>query len=163
MTAPRIAGNDPIVHTSFVVERDLAASPRHAFRFWSEADLKARWTSCHADWQVLEDGFDFRVGGLEVKRWRTPDGQELTFHAHYLDIVPGQRIIYAYEMSFGGTRLSASLVTITLTALAGGTRATFTEQVAILSGGEAAGRQRQTGTGEGLDRLVAVLDHGPLH
>ena len=75
---------DRIEHTSFVVERELSTSPRHAFRFWSEAELKARWSGCHPDWVVLEDRFDFRAGGMEAKRWRTPDGDEQTFHAHYL-------------------------------------------------------------------------------
>ncbi|MGO1080940.1 SRPBCC domain-containing protein, partial [Inquilinus sp. CA228] len=98
-------------HSTFVVERALPGSPAHAFRFWAEPELKRRWTDCHPDWAVLEDLFDFRVGGVEAKRWRMPDGQEMTVRAHYLDIVPGQRIIYAYEMSFGGQRGSASLAT----------------------------------------------------
>jgi uncharacterized protein YndB with AHSA1/START domain len=155
-----MTADERIEHTSFVVERELAASPKHAFRFWSEAELKANWTSCHPDWRVLEDGFDFRVGGGDVKRWRTPGGEEQTFHAHYLDIVPEQRIIYAYEMSFAGTRLSASLVTVTFEAVGRKTKMTFTEQVAILVGGKAARDQRFTGTEEGMDRLVDVVDRG---
>ncbi|WEX76198.1 SRPBCC family protein [Sinorhizobium numidicum] len=147
-----------IEHTSFVVERELSASPRHAFRFWSEAELKARWSGCHPDWLVLEDRFDFSVGGTEVKRWRTPAGDEQTFHAHYLDIVPEQRIIYAYEMSFAGARLSASLVTITFKTVGRKTKMTFTEQVAILAGGRAARDQRLVGTEEGLDRLVEAVE-----
>src|SRR5205807_7909710 len=82
----RMTTSDSIEHTSFVVERELSTSPRHAFRFWSEAELKARWSGCHPDWVVLEDRFDFRAGGMEAKRWRTPDGDEQTFHAHYLDL-----------------------------------------------------------------------------
>ena len=150
--------SDRIEHTSFVVGRELSTSLRHAFRFWSEAELKARWSGCHPDWLVLEDGFDFRVGGTEAKRWRTPKGDEQTFHAHYLDIVPERRIIYAYEMSFAGTRLSASLVTVTFEKAGRKTKITFTEQVAILAGGTAARDQRLAGTEEGLDRLVEVVE-----
>lgn len=153
-----MTASDPIEHTSFVIERELAASPRHAFRFWSEAELKARWNGCHPDWRVLEDGFDFQVGGTEVKRWRTPAGEEQTFHAHYLDIVPERRIIYAYEMSFVGTRLSASLVTVTFATSGQKTKMTFTEQVAILAGGAAARSQRLLGTEQGLDRLVEMVE-----
>lgn len=145
-------------HTSFVVERELSTSRRHAFRFWSEAELKARWSGCHPDWLVLEDTFDFRVGGTEVKRWRTPNGDEPTFHAYYLDIVPEKRIIYAYEMSFAGRRLSASLVTIAFETIGRKTKMSFTEQVAILAGGIAARDQRLVGTEEGLDRLVEVVE-----
>jgi len=149
---------DRVEHTSFVVERELSTSPRHAFRFWSEAELKARWSGCHPDWAVLEDRFDFRAGGTEAKRWRTLDGDEQTFSAHYLDIVPERRIIYAYEMSFAGTRLSASLVTVIFEAVGGKTRMTFTEQVAILAGGGAARDQRIAGTAEGMNRFVEVVE-----
>jgi uncharacterized protein YndB with AHSA1/START domain len=146
-----------VEHTSFVIERILPGRPAHAFRFWSEPALKARWNECHADWRVLEDRCDFRVGGLEAKRWRTPDGAEQTFHAHYLDILAPRRIVYAYEMSLAGTRLSASLVTIVLETEGERSRMTYTEQVAMLSGGEAARAQRLAGTEQGLDRLIEVM------
>lgn len=63
----------PVAHSTFVIERELPASPRHAYRFWSEAALKQRWNECHPDW-VIEESFDFRVGGIEAKRWRMADG-----------------------------------------------------------------------------------------
>ena len=147
-----------IEHTSFFVTRELAASPRHAFQFWSDPELKARWSGCHPDWTVLDDTFEFRAGGGEAKRWRTPDGKEQTFNAHYLDIVPEQRIIYAYEMGFDAVRLSASLVTITFEPSGAGTTMTFTEQVAILAGGRDARNQRLAGTEDGLDRLIAIAE-----
>ena len=147
-----------IEHNMFVIERELPGSPRHAFRFWSEPELKDRWSGCHADWTTLEDRFDFRPGGLEVKRWRTPEGDELTFHAFYLDIVSGQRIIYAYEMSFQGERLSASLVTIEFAPVGRLTRMKFTEQAVFLAGG-GTGEQRILGTGQGFDRLADVMVH----
>lgn len=145
-----------IEHTTFVIERELPGSPRHAFRFWAEPKLKERWTGCHPDWTVLEEKFDFRAGGSEVKRWRTPEGDELTFHAFYLDVAAEQRIIYAYEMSFKGERLSASLVTVELTPSAARTRMTFTEQAAFLGGGGTR-QQRVMGTEEGFERLIRVI------
>ena len=143
-------------HTTFVIQRDLPADPARAFQFWADPQLKDRWTGCHPDWRVLESRFDFREGGAEAKRWQTPDGKELTFHAYYLDVEAGSRIIYAYEMSFGGERLSASLVTIELAASGSGTRMKFTEQ-AVFSGGEGAARERAMGTEQGLDRLITVM------
>jgi uncharacterized protein YndB with AHSA1/START domain len=148
---------EPIAHTSFVIQRSLPGRPAHAFRFWSEPALKARWNECHADWRVVEDRVEFRVGGLEAKRWQTPDGAEQSFHAHYLDIAAPYRLIYAYEMSFAGSRVSASLVTIELEADGAKTRMTYTEQVAMIAGGDAARDQRLAGTEEGLDRLIAVM------
>jgi len=145
-----------IEHTSFVIERALPGTPRHAFRLWSDPRLKDRWSGCHAEWTVLEEAFDFRAGGKETKRWLTPDGEELTFHAYYLDVVAERRIIYAYEMSFGGVRLSASLVTIELTPCGDGTHMKFTEQAVFLAEG-AASEQRIQGTHEGFDRLVEAV------
>ncbi len=146
---------EPVEHTNFVIERDLPGSVRHAFRFWSDPSLKQRWSGCHADWTVLEDAFDFRAGGRERKRWRTPEGRELGFGAVYLDVVPEARIVYAYEMRLDGALLSASLVTVELSARDGGTRMRFTEQAAFVSGGDR--EQRIDGTNEGFDRLVEAL------
>ncbi|MDB5583177.1 MAG: Activator of Hsp90 ATPase-like protein [Bradyrhizobium sp.] len=148
--------SDRVEHTSFVIERELPGSARHAFRFWSDPKLKEHWTGCHADWILIEEAFDFQPGGKETKRWRTPDGQEFSFNAFYLDVVPERRIIYAYEMAFGGTRLSASLVTIELTSRGSRTQMKFTEQAVFLTG-DGAREQRLQGTQEGVDRLVAAM------
>lgn len=149
---------DPIEHTVFTIERKLSTTPRHAFRFWSEAALKDQWNSCHPDWTVIEDTFDFRVGGSDRKHWQTKEGEDQTFASYYLDIVSGQRIIYAYEMSFAGVRLSASLVTILLTPSGDKTRLVYTEQVAILDGGADTRQQRVLGTEQGIDRLVRIIE-----
>lgn len=61
-------------------------------------------------------------------------------------------------MSFAGTRLSASLVTVTFEPSGKKTRMTFTEPVAILAGGTDAREQQLMGTEEGLDRLVKIAD-----
>ena len=148
--------SDHVEHTSFVIERELPGSPRHAFRFWSDPRLKERWNGCHADWTLIEEAFDFQPGGKETKRWRTSEGQEFSFNAFYLDVEPERRIIYAYEMVFGGTRLSASLVTIELTLRGSRTQMKFTEQAVFLTG-DGASEQRLQGTQEGVDRLVAAM------
>lgn len=145
-----------IEHTTFVVERDLPARPAHAFRFWAEKALKRRWNDCHPDWTVLEDRLDFRLGGTEAMVWRTGEGVEQTFTALYLDIVAAARIIYAFEMSSAGSRVSASLASIELRAAGAGTRMVYTEQMAFLAGAEAM-QQRISGTGSGFDRLMDTL------
>lgn len=144
-----------IEHTTFVVERELPGSPAHAFRFWADPKLKERWNGCHADWTVLEDISDFRTGGTEAKRWLMPTGDELAVNTIYLDVVAGERIIYAYEMSFGGRRNSASLVTIEFRAAGARTKIRVTEQGAFLGGGS---HDRIQGTEEGYDRLVALAE-----
>lgn len=145
-----------IHHTSFVIERDLPGSPRHAFRFWSEHERKRQWTSCHADWTVEEDRFDFRIDGAELVRWRLPDGTEFSYRARYFDIVPGERIIYAYAMNTGTEQVSASLVTVAFAGKGAKTRMTYTEQSAFLDAADAA--PRSSGTGSGFDRLALAIE-----
>lgn len=149
-----------IYHRTFVIERDLPGTPRHAFRFWSDHALKRRWTACHPDWQVLEDSFDFQRDGSERTLWRMPDGLTMAMVAHYLEIVPAKRIVYAYTMRVGETTISSSLVTVQFTPVAAKTLMTFTEQAVF--GRAADGDTRQSGTGIGFDRLVAVLGESEL-
>jgi uncharacterized protein YndB with AHSA1/START domain len=146
-----------IDHSTFTIERELPGTPRHAFRFWSDPVLKLRWNDCHSDWTVLEERFDFRDGGAEVRRWRMVDGQELAFRARYFDIEPASRIVYAFDMSMGGAKQSVSLATVELVAFGAATRMVFTEQLVFLGDAEAR-RRRVVGTGEGFDRLVTVME-----
>jgi uncharacterized protein YndB with AHSA1/START domain len=148
-------------HTTFVVARMLPGRPPHAFRFWSEFALKRKWTSCHPDWTVLEDSFDFRTGGSELVQWRTNDNKVMGFRAHYFDIVPGERIIYAYEMTLDTRRLSVSLATVVFIADGAQTRMTFIEQAAVLDA-DAGIEGRASGTGSGFDRLAAVMEQAPF-
>jgi uncharacterized protein YndB with AHSA1/START domain len=142
-------------HRSFVIERELPGSPAHAFRFWSEHELKRRWNACHPDWQVIEDRFDFRVDGHESMIWRMPDGTEQAMLAHFLEIYPRQRIVYAYTMRSNGHSISSSLVTVEFESGDGKTTMTFTEQAVF--GNPSDGSIRESGTGVGFSRLQEVM------
>jgi uncharacterized protein YndB with AHSA1/START domain len=142
-------------HRTFVIERELPGSVGHAFRFWSDHALKRRWTACHPDWQVLEDRFEFAIGGGERMTWRMPDGTEQAMHAYYLEIHPRERIVYAYTMLTAGRSISSSLVTVEFTGGNGTTTMTFTEQAVF--GNARDGDIRESGTGEGFDRLREAM------
>lgn len=143
-------------HRTFSIERVLPGSPRHAFRFWSEFALKRAWISCHPDWTVLEDRFDFREQGGEHTRWVMPDGTEQALLVQYLEIHPAERIVYAYTMQSSGCPISSSLVTVEFTPRDARTLMTWTEQA--MFGSVADGDIRESGTGIGLDRLVEVME-----
>jgi len=146
-------------HRTFVIERDLPGSVAHAFRFWSDHQLKRRWTACHPDWQVMEDHFAFEIGGSERMTWRMPDGTEQAMHAYYLEIHPRERIIYAYTMLTEGRSISSSLVTVEFTGRGGTTLMTFTEQAVF--GDVEDGDIRESGTGIGFDRLIEEMAATP--
>ena len=142
-------------HRSFVIERALPGSPSHAFRFWSDHQLKRRWNACHPDWTVIEDSFDFGVDGRESMIWRMPDGTEQAMLAHFLEIHPRQRIVYAYTMRTNGVPISSSLVTVEFESRDGTTIMTFTEQAVF--GNSTDGYTRESGTAVGFARLQKVM------
>lgn len=142
-------------HRSFVIERELPGSLAHAFRFWSDHALKRRWTSCHPTWTVLDDRLDFRIDGSERTHWRLPDGAQWFMLAHYLEIAPRERIVYAYAMRIDERPISSSLVTVEFTPRGPKTLMTYTEQAVF--GDPRDGDIRQSGTGIGFDRLIEVM------
>lgn len=142
-------------HRTFVIERELPGSPAHAFRFWSDHQLKRRWNACHPDWAVIEDNFDFRVDGTERMIWRMPDGTEQAMLAHFLEIAPRKRIVYAYTMRTDGESVSSSLVTVEFAGGPDRTIMTFTEQAVF--GDARDGDIRASGTGVGFDRLREAI------
>lgn len=142
-------------HRSFIIERELPGSPAHAFRFWSEHELKRRWNACHPDWQVIEDRFDFRVDGHESMIWRMPEGTKQTMLAHFLEVHPRQRIVYAYTMRSDDVPISSSLVTVQFEGRDGKTIMTFTEQAVFAN--PADGDMRESGTGIGFSRLQDIM------
>jgi uncharacterized protein YndB with AHSA1/START domain len=138
-----------VEHGTFVVERSYEVSPERAFAAWADPKAKARWF-------VDEDAnleLDFRVGGQERHSGTAPDGNAYRYEARYQDIVPGERIVYTYEMHLGETRISVSLATVEFRAVGdNGTRLVFTEQGAFLDGHELPAR-RAEGMGSLLDAL----------
>jgi uncharacterized protein YndB with AHSA1/START domain len=145
-----------VTHATFAVERTYGASPSRVFAAWADPAAKARWFG-NPDEGVEEFELDFRVGGREVNRGTGPDGQLYTYEAIYQDIVPDQRIVYAYDMHLADTRISVSLGTVELKPEGDGTRLVYTEQGAFLDGLDSA-EQRKQGTGGILDALGAELE-----
>jgi uncharacterized protein YndB with AHSA1/START domain len=141
------------VHATFVIERSYDASPERVFAAWAEPDAKRRWFASSDGYEL-----DFRVDGREINRGGPPDGPLYTYEAVYRDIVPGQRIVYAYDMYMDDTRISVSVATVELEPEQDGTRLKFTEQCTHLDGHDTPA-QREHGTRSILDKLEAALAH----
>ncbi|MDG2517157.1 SRPBCC family protein [Lysobacter soli] len=148
----------PTAHTDFVIEREYAVSPQTVFAAWADPTAKKRWSDCHEEY-TTHYSMDFRLHGHESHHVDYPDGRRQRIEKVFFDIAQGQRIVFAYDISVDGRKLSVSLVTIEFLPTSHGTRMRYVEQLAYLDGHEDR-EVRLRGTEEGLDRLGLELSAG---
>lgn len=87
-----------VTHATFRLERTYDASPKRVFSAFADPAVKALWFAGPDDWESEPPEFDFRVGGRETNVGGPKGGARSSFEARYYDIVPDERIIYAYDM-----------------------------------------------------------------
>lgn len=148
-----------VTHATYVIERTYPASVARTFDAFANAEKKRRWFMGSRD--AGEFQMDFRVGGRELSRAIISGGPfkgtTLTNETVYQDIVPNERIVFAYAMIIGDHRMSASLVTIQLrTARGGGTELTFTDQGAYFERSDGV-KMREAGWSQLLTQLEKEL------
>jgi uncharacterized protein YndB with AHSA1/START domain len=143
-------------HATFVIERTYDASPARVFAAWADPAAKRRWFGDPDNPASEAHALDFRVGGRETNRGGPPGGPVYAYEAHYHDIVPNERIAYAYTMDMDGRRISVSVTTVEFAPAGAGMRLTFTEQGAFLDGLDKPA-YREQGTNDLLDALGTVL------
>jgi uncharacterized protein YndB with AHSA1/START domain len=142
-------------HASFSIQRVYDATPARVFAAWADPAAKTAWFGGPKD-DDAEYELDFRVGGREFSRGAIPDGRVFTYDAVYHDIAPDERIVYTYEMTMDGRRISVSVASVELAAEGDGTRLTLTEHGVFLDGLDSPAL-REEGTGHLLEGLGAHL------
>jgi uncharacterized protein YndB with AHSA1/START domain len=148
--------NRTVVHDTFVIERDYAASPARVFAAFADPAAKVKWFGDPDLLASAPHDIDFRVGGRESLRADAPDGPTFTYDAVYQDIVDDERIVYSYEMTMSGRRISVSVATLEFVADGSGTHFILTEQGAYLDGLDTSAIRAQ-GTAEIVDGLGRYL------
>ena len=144
------------VHGSFTLERRYPAPPSRVFHAFADPSLKRRWYVEGEGWIVEHHALDFRPGGHETSRFRFRGGPPIENHTVVHDVVRDERIVTSYVMAIDGRRISASLATVELEPVDGGTRLRFTEQGAYFDDPDAV-RNREAGTRELLEALGSLL------
>lgn len=145
-----------IIQATFMLERRCAAAPGCVFAAFADPTLKVRWFGAPAE-SRRDRSFDFRVGGREVANGYSPGGQIYGYRAVYREIVPDRRIIFTYDMTLGGRRLSISLATIDIEPQAGASLVRYAEQAVFLDGLDDPWRRRN-GTAILLARLARLVE-----
>lgn len=129
-----------VTHSTFVIERNYAASPERVFAAFSDPARKRKWYADDERGEVQEYKLDFRVGGGEHTRRLIGGGPlkgtPLTNDSIYQDIVPDRRIVVAYTMSLNDKRISSSQGTFEFLPNGKGTTLAFTEQSAFFEGAD---------------------------
>jgi uncharacterized protein YndB with AHSA1/START domain len=142
------------LHDTFRIDRHFDAEPARVFRAFADPGAKAKWFGTPAT--TTRESFDFREGGRETME-TVFDTSKYGYVATYTDIVPNERIVYTYEMTMNGQRISVSVATVEVRpGQGGGTDFTITEQGVYLDGLDTAA-QRKQGTEELMDALAKTL------
>jgi uncharacterized protein YndB with AHSA1/START domain len=140
-------------HSTFVIERTYDTPPQRVFDAWADPAAKAKW---FGPAEKQDYSLEFRVGGREHMVVQAGDGSRFSFDSVYRDIVPGQRIIHAYDMHQNDMRISVSLATVEIEAHGEGTRMTLTEYGVYLDGHDTP-EQREHGTNAMIGALGDYL------
>lgn len=149
------------IHNTFVLERTYDASPERVFAAFEDPEAKNRWFVSGDGWGTDRYQADFRVGGYEIYRGMH-DGMRVSMESRYYDIVPNERIVFAYDMHFNDDRISVSLTSIELFPEGTGTRLVFTEHDTFLDGHEEVG-PREEGSRGLLESLATELEREPAN
>ena len=97
-----------------------------------------------------------RRNAISSDMWQGIPGVVSAFDAVYFDVIPDERLIYAYEMRLDGRKISVSLATLTIAPDPKGALLTMSEQGVFLDGYDDAG-SREHGTAWLLDQVEKSL------
>ena len=125
-----------VTHATFTIERTYPVTPDRVFAAFADPAQKRRWFFPEGGARVEEHEMNFRVGGAERKVFHVEQGMSCRNDTFYQDIVPDQRIVFAYTMSVDGKPISSSQSTVELLPDGNKTRMLFTEQAAFFEGAD---------------------------
>ena len=134
-----------------VVTRTFDAPARLVFEAWRDPELFRRWwVPASAGITLLSCEMDVRTGGRYRLEFGHPASEQpMAFFGRYLDVVPGERIVWTNEESDQG-----AVTTVTFEERDGRTLVTYSERYPT----EAACDEALAGSAEGLPVQFAQLD-----
>lgn len=143
-------------HATFTIEKRLKHPTKRVFAAYADPAQKARWFGGDAA-VILARELTFEVGGREHLAGRFPTGMTHAMTGTYFDIVPQQRIVFAYRMTLDDKPISVSLGTTEFIEEGEGTLLRYTEQGVYLDDFDDCGG-REKGTTMLFGQLEDFLD-----
>ena len=151
-----------IVHDTFVIERQYAATPQRLFSALADPETKRAWYAGTTDYAQEHFEMSFVIGGYERSASAMGDdtpypGLILSSEGRFEDIVPDRRVVTVSTMAIGGRRISSALVTYEISPHGSeGSALTMTHQAVFYEGSDGP-KMRKGGWELLLDRLGGSL------
>lgn len=164
MNAPIPWTLDP--ELDLVLERNVDVPPELVWEAWTTPRHIEKWF-CPAPWSVSHCEIDLRPGGIFRTVMRSPQGEETPNVGCYLEVVPGQRLVWTdalhpgYRPVLGSTSACLTMPMTAIITMA--PHGTGTRYVATVLHADASGRKQHEdmgfhdGWGTALDQLVALM------
>lgn len=91
MTAERLA--DAADDRELVLTREIDVPAEKLFRCWTETELIKQWF-VPRPWTIASAEVDVRPGGKSLIVMRSPEGVEMPNPGVYLEVIPGQKLVF---------------------------------------------------------------------
>lgn len=146
-----------MIHDTLTFERLIRAPRERVYACWTQLEHRRQWFHGPKGWSDIQRSLDLREGGSEILHGRFENGMESVYQARFHRIEPGIRLIYAFDMIFGGRPLSVSLSGVSFEDRPEGSGLVYIEDIFFLAP-DADVAERSAGTGMLLDRFVAYVE-----
>jgi uncharacterized protein YndB with AHSA1/START domain len=125
-----------VTHATFHIERAYDAAPARVFHAFTDQEARSRWFFQVGAWTLhRHSGGETAVGAAESSAFSPPGADVvITNDSLYMDVVPDERLVFAYQMTVAGKPISASLATVEFRAEGQGTRELLEALAAELEG-----------------------------
>ncbi|MFW6074027.1 MAG: SRPBCC family protein [Chloroflexota bacterium] len=98
MTLPPTYKRDP--EKDLVLERTIDVAPELVWKAWTTPEHLVKWFT-PKPWETVDCKIDLRPGGIFSTTMRSPEGEEFPGVGCYLDVVPGERIVWSSALGPG--------------------------------------------------------------
>lgn len=122
------------IHETLSFEHHYSVHPDRVFAAWSNDDSRARWCGLSEDGPARMEKMGFAPGGLDVIAGASASDSHIRIERRYIDITPGQRVVFLETVFDGDTVLGATLATNILRGQGGFCILTLTLQITSFCG-----------------------------